>query len=102
MEQAIRVHITSTLHQGYYRAGLAIAPDTSELRVSPGQCAALEADPRLVVSRLADDASTQADAPLTPQDQDAAVGALIPSAATAEPAAPDTPEAKAGSKGKGK
>ena len=51
MEQAIRVGITSTVRQLYYRAGLAIAPGKSELAVSPVQCETLEADPRLVVTR---------------------------------------------------
>ena len=48
---AIRVRVISKLHQGYHRAGLAIAPGESELAVSDEQCAALEADPRLVVTR---------------------------------------------------
>ena len=77
MEQAIRVGITSTIRQVYFRAGLAIAPGKSELAVSPVQCEALEADPRLVVTRLGEDvALAPADAPPTERDLDAAVGGL--------------------------
>ena len=77
MEQAIRVGITSTVRQIYFRAGLAIAPGKSELAVSPMQCEALEADPRLVVTRLGEDvALAPADAPPTERDLDAAVGGL--------------------------
>ncbi|WP_421191402.1 Rho termination factor N-terminal domain-containing protein [Aeromonas enteropelogenes] len=77
MEQAIRVGITSTVRQIYFRAGLAIAPGKSERVVSPVQCEALEADPRLVVTRLGQDvAPATADAPQTDGDLDAAVGGL--------------------------
>lgn len=77
MEQAIRVGITSTVRQVYFRAGLAIAPGKSELDVSPVQCETLEADPRLVVTRLGQDvAPATADAPQTNGDLDAAVGGL--------------------------
>ncbi len=77
MEQAIRVGITSTVRQIYFRAGLAIAPGKSELAVSSVQCEALEADPRLVVTRLGQDvAPATADAPQTGRDLDAAVGGL--------------------------
>lgn len=77
MEQAIRVGITSTVRQVYFRAGLAIAPGKSELAVSPVQCETLEADPRLVVTRLGQDvAPATADAPQTGRDLDAAVGGL--------------------------
>lgn len=77
MEQAIRVGITSTVRQVYFRAGLAIAPGKSELAVSPVQCEALGADPRLVVTRLGQDvAPATADAPQTNGDLDAAVGGL--------------------------
>jgi hypothetical protein len=77
MEQAIHVGITSTVRQIYFRAGLAIAPGKSELAVSPMQCEALEADPRLVVTRLGEDvALASADAPPTERDLDAAVGGL--------------------------
>ncbi|QXB98700.1 Rho termination factor N-terminal domain-containing protein [Aeromonas sp. FDAARGOS 1418] len=78
MEQAIRVGITSTVRQVYFRAGLAIAPGKSELAVSSVQCETLEADPRLVVTRLGQDvAPATADAPQTDGDLDAAVGGLI-------------------------
>ncbi|MCY9821637.1 Rho termination factor N-terminal domain-containing protein [Aeromonas media] len=77
MEQAIRVGITSTVRQIYFRAGLALAPGKSELAVSPVQCEALEADPRLVVTRLGEGVSpAPADAPPTQRDLDAAVGGL--------------------------
>ena len=78
MEQAIRVGITSTVRQVYFRAGLAIAPGKSELAVSPVQCETLEADPRLVVTRLLLEgvALAPADTPQTDRDLDAAVGGL--------------------------
>ncbi|WP_236342365.1 Rho termination factor N-terminal domain-containing protein [Aeromonas veronii] len=45
--------------------------------VSPEQCATLENDPRLVVVRLAEDASLQAgDAPSAPGDLDTTLGVL--------------------------
>lgn len=98
MEQAIHVGITSTVRQIYFRAGLAIAPGKSELVVSPVQCEALEADPRLVVTRLGEGvAPAPADAPPTDGDLDAAVGGLSPAPDAAEPAA-----APVSSKGKGK
>ncbi|MCX4071088.1 HI1506-related protein [Aeromonas caviae] len=98
MEQAFRVGITSTVRQLYYRAGLAIAPGKSELAVSPVQCETLEADPRLVVTRLGQDvAPATTDAPQTDGDLDAAVGGLSPAPDAAEPAA-----APVSSKGKGK
>lgn len=81
MEQAIRVgiHFTkeSTLRQVYFRAGLPIAPGKSEMAVSPLQCETLEADPRLVVMRLAKDALLPAgDAPSPDGDLDPALGDL--------------------------
>ncbi|MFM5797805.1 Rho termination factor N-terminal domain-containing protein [Aeromonas caviae] len=77
MEQAIRVGITSTVRQIYFRAGLAITPGKSELAVSPVQCEALEADPRLVVTRLDEGvAPATTDAPQTGRDLDAALGGL--------------------------
>lgn len=98
MEQAIRVGITSTLRQVYFRAGLPIDPGKSEMAVSPLQCETLEADPRLVVVRLAEDAElSPADPPQTDGDLDAAVGGL-----STEPQS-QAPTAKpASSKGKGK
>ncbi|ATL91904.1 hypothetical protein CK911_03145 [Aeromonas sp. CU5] len=81
MELAIRVGIYcqtgSTVRQVYFRAGLPIVPGKSEMVVSPEQCATLENDPRLVVVRLAENASLQAsDAPSAPGDLDAALGVL--------------------------
>lgn len=81
MELAIRVGIYcqtgSTVRQVYFRAGLPIVPGKSEMVVSPEQCATLENDPRLVVVRLAEDASLQAgDAPSAPGDLDATLGVL--------------------------
>ncbi len=81
MELAIRVGIYcqtgSTVRQVYFRAGLPIVPGKSEMVVSPEQCATLENDPRLVVVRLAEDASLQAgNAPSAPGDLDAALGGL--------------------------
>lgn len=77
MELAIRVGITSMVRQNYFRAGLPIAPGKSEMVVSPEQCATLENDPRLVVVRLAEDASLQAgDAPSALGDLDATLGVL--------------------------
>lgn len=98
MEQAIRVGITSTLRQVYFRAGLPIDPGKSEMAVSPLQCETLEADPRLVVVRLAEDAEpSPADSPQTGGVLDAAVGGL-----SAEPPS-QAPTAKpASSKDKGK
>ncbi|WP_457936407.1 Rho termination factor N-terminal domain-containing protein [Aeromonas veronii] len=77
MELAIRVGITSTVRQVYFRAGLPIVPGKSEMVVSPEQCTTLENDPRLVVVRLAEDTSFQAgDAPSAPGDLDATLGVL--------------------------
>lgn len=91
MEQAIRVGIISTVRQVYFRAGLAIAPGKSELDVSPVQCETLEADPRLVVTRLGQDVTpATADAPQTNGDLDPAVGGLSPAPDAAEPAAAPT------------
>lgn len=83
MEQAIRVGITSTLRQVYFRAGLPIAPGKSEMAVSPLQCETLEADPRLVVMRLAEDALLSAgDTPSPDGDLDPALGDLSQGMAT--------------------
>ncbi|MFQ1920048.1 Rho termination factor N-terminal domain-containing protein [Aeromonas veronii] len=81
MELAIRVGIFcktgSMVRQNYFRAGLPIVPGKSEMVVSSEQCATLENDPRLVVVRLAEDASLQAgDSPSAPGDLDAALGVL--------------------------
>ncbi|MEN9531365.1 MAG: hypothetical protein RIQ83_589 [Pseudomonadota bacterium] len=98
MEQAIRVGITSTLRQVYFRAGLAIDPGKSEMAVSPLQCETLEADPRLVVVRLAEDAEpSPADPPQTGGVLDAAMGGLSTEPQSKVPAAKP-----ASGKGKGK
>jgi hypothetical protein len=102
MEQAIRVGIYcqtgSTVRQVYFRAGLPIVPGKSEMVVSPLQCETLEADPRLVVVRLAEDAEpSPADPPQTGGVLDAAVDGL----STAPPS--QVPAAKpVSAKGKGK
>ncbi|WP_368206394.1 HI1506-related protein [Aeromonas sp. s5] len=101
---AIRVRVISKLHQGYHRAGQAIAPGESELVVSDLQFEALEGDPRLVVIRLAEDMAGPEPAPDAPQTagdlDDAALGGV-----SAEPGSPE-PEvaspAPASGKGKGK
>ncbi|WP_323999024.1 HI1506-related protein [Aeromonas dhakensis] len=101
---AIRVRVISKLHQGYHRAGQAIAPGESELVVSDLQFEALEGDPRLVVVRLAEDMAGPEPAPDAPPAagdlDDAALGGV-----SAEPGSP-TPEvatpAPASGKGKGK
>lgn len=74
MELAIRVGITSTVRQVYFRAGLPIVPGKSEMVVLPEQCATLESDPRLVVVRLAE--NTSGDAPSAPGDLDTTLGVL--------------------------
>lgn len=101
---AIRVRVISKLHQGYHRAGQAIAPGESELVVSDLQFEALERDPRLVVVRLAEDMAGPEPAPDAPQTagdlDDAALGGVStePGSPTPEVAAP----APASGKGKGK
>ncbi|WP_368198567.1 HI1506-related protein [Aeromonas sp. R7-4] len=98
---AIRVRVISKLHQGYHRAGLAIAPGESELAVSDEQCAALEADPRLVVVRLAEDVAEADQAPDAAQTagdlDDAALGGV-----SADPEVPEPTAKPASGKGKGK
>ncbi|MDE8809492.1 HI1506-related protein [Aeromonas hydrophila] len=103
---AIRVRVISKLHQGYHRAGQAIAPGESELVVSDLQCAALEGDPRLVVVRLAEDVAHPESAPDVPQTagdlDDAALGELSQAPESLVPEAVE-PAAKPDSgKGKGK
>jgi hypothetical protein len=98
MEQAIRIGITSTLRQVYFRAGLPIDPGKSEMAVSPLQRETLEADPRLVVVRLAGDAElSPADPPQTGGVLDAAVDGLSTEPESQAPAAKP-----ASGKGKGK
>ncbi|MEG0007962.1 MAG: HI1506-related protein [Aeromonas sp.] len=85
---AIRVLVISKLHQGYHRAGQAIAPGESELVVSDEQCAALEGDPRLSVFRLAVEVAQPAPTADTPPAtwdlDDAALGSLTDSGDLAE------------------
>ncbi|MEL1219056.1 HI1506-related protein [Aeromonas hydrophila] len=103
---AIRVRVISKLHQGYHRAGQAIAPGESELVVSDLQCEALEGDPRLVVVRLVEDVAHSEPAPDAPQTtgdlDDAALGGVSaePGSPALEVAAP-APTTASG-KGKGK
>lgn len=98
---AIRVRVISKLHQGYHRAGQAIAPGESELVVSDEQYAALEGDPRLVVVRVAEDEAGPEQAPDAPQTagdlDDAALGGV-----SAKPEVPEPAAKPVGAKGKGK
>lgn len=97
MELAIRVGITSTVRQVYFRAGLPIVPGKSEMVVSPEQCATLENDPRLVVVRLAEDASLQAgNAPSAPGELDTTLGVLTGSGYLAGVATQNTDATQAG------
>jgi hypothetical protein len=67
MVKSIPIHVVSVAHTGYLRAGVRLDAGVNEITVSPGQLAAMEADPRLVVTVLAaiaeqpadDDAPTQ-------------------------------------------
>ena len=53
MVKSIPIHVVSVAHTGYLRAGVRLAAGVNEITVSPGQLAAMEADPRLVVTVLA-------------------------------------------------
>ncbi|MDX2125100.1 MAG: HI1506-related protein [Aeromonas hydrophila] len=98
---AIRVRVISKLHQGYHRAGRAIAPGESELVVSAEQCSALEGDPRLVVVRLAEDVAGAEPAPDAPQAagdlDDAALGGVSREPGSSSPA-PTTARGKGNGK----
>lgn len=67
MVKSIPIHVVSVAHTGYLRAGVRLDAGVNDITVSPGQLAAMEADPRLVVTVLAaiaeqpadDDAPTQ-------------------------------------------
>lgn len=67
MVKSIPIHVVSVAHTGYLRAGVRLDAGVNEITVSPSQLAAMEADPRLVVTVLAaiaeqpadDDAPTQ-------------------------------------------
>ena len=47
------VRVVSKAHEGYLRAGVRLGAGVNEITVSPAQLAAMEADPRLVVTVLA-------------------------------------------------
>ncbi len=47
------VRVVSKAHEGYLRAGVRLGAGVNEITVSPDQLAAMEADPRLVVTVLA-------------------------------------------------
>ncbi|GAB3215561.1 HI1506-related protein [Pseudaeromonas pectinilytica] len=53
MVKFIPIHVVSVAHTGYLRAGVRLDAGVNEITVSPGQLAAMEADPRLVVTVLA-------------------------------------------------
>lgn len=49
----LSVRVVSKAHEGYLRAGVRLGAGVNEITVSPAQLAAMEADPRLVVTVLA-------------------------------------------------
>jgi hypothetical protein len=53
MVKSIPIHVVSVAHTGYLRAGVRLDAGINEITVSPTQLAAMEADPRLVVTVLA-------------------------------------------------
>ncbi|GAB3215229.1 HI1506-related protein [Pseudaeromonas pectinilytica] len=53
MVKSIPIHVVSVAHTGYLRAGVRLDAGVNKITVSPGQLAAMEADPRLVVTVLA-------------------------------------------------
>ena len=53
MVKSIPIHVVSVAHTGYLRAGVRLDAGVNEITVSPSQLAAMEADPRLVVTVLA-------------------------------------------------
>lgn len=61
MVKSIPIHVVSVAHTGYLRAGVRLDAGVNEITVSPGQLAAMEADPRLVVTVLAAIAEQPAD-----------------------------------------
>ncbi|GAB3215224.1 HI1506-related protein [Pseudaeromonas pectinilytica] len=61
MVKSIPIHVVSVAHTGYLRAGVRLDAGVNEITVSPGQLAAMEADPRLVVTVLAAAAEQLAD-----------------------------------------
>lgn len=67
MVKSIPIHVVSVAHTGYLRAGVRLDAGVNEITVSPGQLAAMEADPRLVVTVLAAVAEQPADDDAPPQ-----------------------------------
>lgn len=61
MVKSIPIHVVSVAHTGYLRAGVRLDAGVNEITVSPSQLAAMEADPRLVVTVLAAAAEQPAD-----------------------------------------
>ena len=67
MVKSIPIHVVSVAHTGYLRAGVRLDAGVNEITVSPGQLAAMEADPRLVVTVLAAIAEQPADDAASPK-----------------------------------
>jgi hypothetical protein len=67
MVKSIPIHVVSMAHTGYLRAGVRLDAGVNEITVSPGQLAAMEADPRLVVTVLAAIAEQPADDDAAPK-----------------------------------
>lgn len=67
MVKSIPIHVVSVAHAGYLRAGVRLDSGVNEITVSPSQLAAMEADPRLVVTVLAAAAEQLADDDATPK-----------------------------------
>ena len=53
MVDVIPIRVVSVAHAGYLRAGVRLGAGVNEISVLPDQLAAMEADPRLVVTVLA-------------------------------------------------
>ncbi len=67
MVKFIPIHVVSVAHTGYLRAGVRLDAGVNEITVSPSQLAAMEADPRLVVTVLAAAAEQLADDDAPPE-----------------------------------
>jgi hypothetical protein len=67
MVKSIPIHVVSVAHTGYLRAGVRLDAGVNEITVSPSQLAAMEADPRLVVTVLAAAAEQLADDDAAPK-----------------------------------
>jgi hypothetical protein len=61
MVKSIPIRVVSVAHAGYLRAGVRLGAGVNEISVLPDQLAAMEADPRLVVTVLAAAAEQLAD-----------------------------------------